>query len=183
MHISPATLPSWGKGACWFHPSDALRKPEAGQVRGILGRAARSRPGHLRVDHGSPGEHSRGTDDFRTESPGEDLEAMQDRNAAHSGRRLWTAKESFKVSGSSPSVWCAPRLLRQLGNLRTIDDPQRGAVGLSAHHLHPHSGVVGRARRGQCQVLEPYGGQRSFQAKLHPCVDHLLVDRLDGLSA
>jgi hypothetical protein len=32
--------------------------------------------------------------------------------------------------------------LRDLG---PVHDPQPGAVGLTARHLHPHAGVVGRA--------------------------------------
>lgn len=40
-----------------------------------------------------------------------------------------------------------------LGNLWPVDDPQPGAVGLAAQHLDPHAGVVGRAGRGQRQVL------------------------------
>ena len=46
-------------------------------------------------------------------------------------------------------------LLRDLG---AVDDPEPGAIGLAAQDLHAHAGVVGRAGRGQRQVLEPDGG-------------------------
>ncbi len=49
--------------------------------------------------------------------------------------------------------------LRDLG---PVDDPQPGVIGLAAQDLHPDAGVVSRSGRGQRQVLEPDGGQRSL---------------------
>ena len=55
-----------------------------------------------------------------------------------------------------------------LGNLGPVDDPQPGAIGLAAQDLDSHAGVVGRAGRGQRQVLEPDGGQGVSIANFTP---------------